>query len=777
MQAPFVSRIVAVSLALFVSPLSAQVVTTGWTAYPSFNSVTAVAAGPDAIWAGASGGVFSYTPASGEITRYTVVEGLNGATLTALGVDPEDGVVWAGFDDGVLNRIDPESGAITSVLDIARADQYASRGVRRFRFAGDSLLVATDFGLVVYDVERSQTRDTYARFADLPAATPVNDALVAPLDDGRPGLWIATEDGLVSAPRDEGNLQVASTWTQDAAFEGSAFSLGLFQGAIYVGGGPDNARDLYRRRDSRTYDRQLFINNPILEIVTSEDRLVGVDPFFIWGLYAEGGRVRMIPEPRTTQVNALALSVDGNVWVGDAQIGLYPVGLPAPGGADQVTFMPDPVRPEGPVTSEFADLVVGPDQTVWIASRQLDGSSAVSRFAEGAWSSFTRTDVPVFANGPRSASAGPDGSFYFGSSGEGLIVFRPDGSIEAYEQDNSTLAPTPGSTTFVVVPDVGFEGDRRWVVNEASPLPLHLFAADGTWAGLPYPPGIPSSNDAQRIAIDDFGQKWLTLRRVGLAVWDTGSDPADPSDDRAVRIAGAGSNGQGLPDSDVRDIVSDLDGGLWIGTARGIAYVFSPGSALDGNAAISWPIIAGTETQGADYLLRDVQVNDLEIDPAGRLWVATTTGAYLVSRSRDGLELAFDTGTSPLPSDDVLAVSVDRVSGMVYFATRQGLVAYQGDATTPQSEATELAVSPSPFRPGGGDASVLVSGLNARESAVRILTVAGDVVFSGDISGGSFRWDGVDGRTRQLVASGVYLVVASGTNGEGQVAGKIAVVR
>ncbi|GAB5534710.1 MAG: two-component regulator propeller domain-containing protein [Rubricoccaceae bacterium] len=778
MQASFVLRIVVALFVLLASPLAAQVETTGWTAFPSFNSVTSVAAGSDAIWAGASGGVFSYAPESGEITRYTVVDGLNGATLTALAVDPEDGTTWAGFDDGVLNKIDPEARTITSVLDISRADQYASRGVRRLRFAGDSLLVATDFGLVVYDVERDETRDTYARFAAFSAATPVNDALVAPLADGRPGLWVATEEGLVSAPRNEGNLQVASTWGHEVAFEGSALSLGFFQGSVYVGGGPSSARDLYQRNASGGYERRLFINNPISEIVTSADRMVFVDPSSVWAIYGEGGRVRLrTPNPVASRMEALALSGDGRVWLGDAVAGLFAVPIPAPGGPDTETFTPEPVRPEGPLTSEFAELAVGPDQAVWIASRQLDGSAAVSKFADGAWTAFSRADVPALSNGPRSASAGPDGSFYFGSSGEGLIVFGADGEIDAYESGNSTLTSPSGAPGFVVVSDVGFEGDRRWVVNEAAPLPLHLFAADGTWTGLPYPPGVPSSNDAQRIAVDDFGQKWLTLRRVGLAVWDTGADPADPSDDRAVRIAGSGSNGQGLPDNDVRDVVADLDGGLWVGTARGIAYVFSPGSALEGNAAISWPIIAGTETQGADYLLRDVQVNDLEIDPAGRLWVATTTGAYLVSRSRDGLELAFDTNTSPLPSDDVQSVSVDRVSGTVYFATRQGLVAYQGDATTPQADATELAVTPSPFRPDQGDASVLVSGLNARESAVRILTVSGDVVFSQDVSGGAFRWDGIDERTRQPVASGVYLVVAAGTDGEGSVVGKIAVVR
>ena len=780
MQASLVVRVAALSVLTLAAPSStavAQPSAANWTAFPSYNSVQAVAAGPEAIWAGVSGGVFRYDIASGEITRYTVVDGLNGSTLTALAVDPERGTVWAGYTDGVLNRIDEASGEVSSVFDLSRADQYASRGVRRIRVAGDSLLIATDFGLVIYDVERGETRDTYARFAGLTAATPVNDAAVAPLSDGRAGLWVATDEGLVFAPRDAENLQVAAAWQRDDAFEGRAISLGVWQGRLYVGGGPPTALDLYRRNADGSYGRQLFISNPILDIAVAGEDLVSVDPGFVWVLFAEGGVGRVVARPAAALLTSVAGGADGRAWVGDAEAGLFPVELPDRDGDRDVTIVPSFVRPQGPASNDFADLAVGSDETLWTAGLRQDGSAVVSRLSGGAWTRFASDDVAALRNGPRSASAGPDGTFYLGSSGEGLVVFSPDGEITSYERDNSTLVGPAVAPDFVVVTDVGFEGDRRWVLNLGSPRPLHLFEADGTWTGLPYPTGIPTSSEAQQIAIDGFGQKWLSLPRVGLVVWDTGDDPASPSDDRAVRITGVGSRGRGLPDTDVRDIVADLDGGLWIGTARGIAYVFSPSTAIGGDPAISWPVIAGTTTEDADYLLRDQEVRDLEVDLAGRLWVATTTGAYLVNRARDGVELAFDATNSPLPSDEVLAVSVDPESGFVYFATRQGLVAYRGDATAPRPQSTSLTASPSPFRPSGGDASVLVQGLPARESAVRIVTVAGDVVYRATVSGGAFRWDGRDERTRQLVASGVYLVLGAGTDGEGGVVGKIAVVR
>ena len=56
-----------------------------------------------------------------------------------------------------------------------------------------------------------------------------------------------------------------------------------------------------------------------------------------------------------------------------------------------------------------------------------------------------------------------------------------------------------------------------------------------------------------------------------------------------------------------------------------------------------------------------------------------------------------------------------------------------------------------------------VSGLATARSTVRVLTLAGEVVHQAEATGGSFTWDGRDDRTRDLVASGVYLVAAVGT--------------
>jgi len=174
-------------------------------------------------------------------------------------------------------------------------------------------------------------------------------------------------------------------------------------------------------------------------------------------------------------------------------------------------------------------------------------------------------------------------------------------------------------------------------------------------------------------------------------------------------------------------------------------------------------------------LLLDVEVLDLEVDPAGQVWVATTSGAYLLNAAGDGLVRTVTADTSPLPSDLISRIAVDPTTGRVFFVTDGGLFSAPGDATRPTAGADGLTASPSPFRPAQDASGVVVRGLSASVSDVRVVTVAGDVVFAAEIRGGSFRWDGRD-RSGRPVPSGVYLVSAAGSDGSRRV-GKVAVIR
>ena len=767
MRTPLAYALVAIVLALAARPAPAQ---DDWRAYPAFNEVTAVAAAPDGVWAGTSAGLFFYGVPDGEVVTYTSVDELRGGPLGALAFDEGRGALWVGYEDGLLERLDPETGAVASFFDLTRADQYASRGVREIDVAGDVLYLSTDFGVVVFDPDAGRVRATYDRIGALSAGTPVNDVVEAPLPDGGPGLWVATGGGVFYATRGAANLQTPGAWTRADGVEGEALSLALFDGALYAGAGPDDARDLYRAVSSGPWRRTLFGNNPVRDLVPDGDRLLAVTPADVYVVRPGRPSFRYRADG-VRSLRAAAVGPGGGVWAGDAAVGLLQVPVTdAPG--DVLDYEPRRVLPAGPFTNNIAGIDVGAGGALWAATRQLQaaGTAAVSRLDDDGWTTFlTRDpDINIARAEFRIGVVGPDGTFYAGSEGDGLTVFGEDGSLTTYRSDNSSLLGTPGAPRNVIVPDVGFEGDRRWVLNRVSAQPLHLFAADGSWAGLPYPAGIPSSASAVRVAVDRNGYKWLALEESGLAVWDTGVDPASPTDDRAERYTLADI---GL-DPTVNDVVVDGRDRVWVGTSRGLATVFAPGAAFTGDPGISIPVIS--DAQGTDFLLRDVAVNDLEVDPAGRVWIATTTGAFLVNAAGNDLVREVTTESSPLPSDDVLSIAVDPTDGRVFMTTSEGLFSVDGDATRPNRNSDGLTMSVNPFRPAqtGG---VLVTGLAGASSEVRVMTAAGDVVWAGEVLGGAFRWDGRDQRTGRPVPSGVYVVAAAAEDG-GTVYGKVAVV-
>ena len=769
MRSPLAYALVALVLA---APAVAQ---DDWRAYPAYNEVVAVASSDDGVWAGTSAGLFFYGVPDGEVVTYTPVGALRGGPLGALAVDAVRDVVWIGYEDGLLERLDPDTGEVEPFYDLTRADQYASRGIRDIGVAGAVLYLATDFGVVVFDAERGAVRSTYARIGTLQAGAPVNDVVEAPRPDGGPGLWVATEGGVFYADRTGANLQAPGSWTRSGGLDGEALSLALLEGVLYAGGGPDGARDLYRARAGGGWERVLFIDGPVPDLVVDGGRLYAVNRFALYVVRAGRPALRYA-SPGVQSLRAVTVGPGGAVWAGDAAVGLFrlPSSDDADGADGTVTYEPDRVLPPGPFTNSIVDIDVGPGGVLWAVTRPLGAAqtAAVARLEDGAWTNIlTRDpDLDISRQEFRAAAVGPDGRFYAGAEGGGLTVFDGDGTPTTYDETNSSLQGAPGAATYVVVPDVAFEdvGDRRWVLNQFSSRPLHLFAADGTWTGLPFPAPIPPTARPVRIAVDGFGQKWIALAESGLGVVDTGDDPANAGDDRAARY----TRQDGLPDATVTDVAVDGQGRVWVGTERGVATVFAPGAAIGGDPGISVPVIS----DGADFFFRDVRVNDLEVDPAGRVWIATTSGAFLVNEAGNDVVREVRSGTSPLPSDDVLAMAVDPSSGRVFLTTSEGLFSFAGDATAPDLSSEGLRTSPNPFRPGASADGVLVTGLAAERSDVRVMTAAGDVVWAGEVAGGAFRWDGRDQRTGRPVPSGVYLVAAAGEGGR-TVFGKVAVVR
>ena len=199
--------------------------------------------------------------------------------------------------------------------------------------------------------------------------------------------------------------------------------------------------------------------------------------------------------------------------------------------------------------------------------------------------------------------------------------------------------------------------------------------------------------------------------------------------------------------ADERGSYSTFEGSLW---SRGILPLDSQQILIeqDGNVQI---------------LLETEAVSAIAVDGANRKWLGTqSSGAYLVSPDGTEQVLHFTMENSPLPSNNVLSIAIDGVTGEVYMGTDQGIISYRGDAIEGAKDSDCASVFPNPVRETY-TGPVAITGLVA-DSDVRITDIAGNLVYRARSLGGQAIWPATN-MSGERVSTGVYLIFASDDTG------------
>ena len=754
-----------------------------WTAHTSAREVTDLSSGQEMIWVASTGGVFGYDPDSGEIDRYTAAEGLYDVNAQAIAWDAKRQLVWIGYADGVFDRLDiASSGEVKTFFDIYRNDRFPSKMINAMEVSGDSLLIATGFGLVVFDPLRNEVRDTYSRLGDITAATAVNDIVVTTVPGGETGLWVATDAGIAYAPLSGKSLQDPSSWISESKVIPSPKVAGIVHhhGRLYVG----TEFGLGRRMPDGTFERVTSSTRPILDLGILDDQVLAVTQFRLRA-YDERGTESILVSGYE-DLRALATNGSGNVWLGDGSNGLNHYTKAA--GSTSLNLASKDLYPEGPFDSPFADLVTGSDGSLWAAAQLGIPMSGFYRMSpDGEWTNFTGRffDELKGTGSYWRVHVDGQGTAWAGSRGAGLAQVSPEDEITVYDQSNSTLLPAAGTQDYIIVGGVGSEEDGTlWVTNTTSPYPLHVRTPSGNWSRLlpPLCSGASQTNALGEIFVDSNGIKWIILLdrgnlavTRGLLILDTNDTPEEASDDKCTYYSTAGSNGSGLPGKQIHSLSEDLSGRIWVGTSGGPAYFQgSAFAANDPSIEALWPV--WKDRTSGTYVLRGLRVDDIVVDPSNRLWMATPDGVYMLSES-DGYTLVahYRADNSPLFSDEVTTLAIEASSGRVFLGTDKGLISLLSDAIKPAERTRDLFVYPNPVKVASGEEpQIYIEGLVA-ETEISIMAVHGELVRRMETRGGRGRWDGRDQEGR-LVPSGMYLIVALGKNGEGVAYGKVAII-
>jgi ligand-binding sensor domain-containing protein len=258
---------------------------------------------------------------------------------------------------------------------------------------------------------------------------------------------------------------------------------------------------------------------------------------------------------------------------------------------------------------------------------------------------------------------------------------------------------------------------------------------------------------------DELALTELKISREGYVFFGTdknGMVGYNPNTGTYNRVSEQIGNGN-LPSPSVRALEFDDQNRLWIGTLKGLRVLFNvAGFFNEGADTETRPIIIEENGVGQE-LLAQLTVTDIEVDGANNKWISTaSSGVFYFSSNGQETLLRFTKDNSPLPSNNVQDITIDELSGRVYFATVNGLVAFDGSSTAPRDDLENVYAFPNPVRPGFSG-NVTIDGLTDNAN-VKITDIEGNLVFETTSQGGSVLWD-TTAFGKYKVASGVYMIL------------------
>lgn len=738
-------KIIPFLLLLFSLQFSAQIISSSrWSDLFSYNNVLAIREDNGKLIAATENGIFFYTPATGEITKLSKANGLHEVKISAFDYNPETKIGLVGYKNGAMDIITPEG--ITYVVDIPIAAGYnGEKRINHISITGNLAVISVNYGVSIFRLDKKEFGDS-AFFINNGVYEAAKEAVIK--DNS---VYVATATGLKSHEMNV-TFPIFSSWNTVNAGNFSQISVGSTiaysnLNTVYSGNGT-------------TFTALPKGFNSIRDITVTPQNIIVADALEISIFTSTGAFVKSFDFGE--QLNTGFVS-NSKIFAGTKTSGIK-------------NEAGDFLKPDGPYsnTSYKIDLL---GNQVLISSGGRDAY-----------------DTPVFNN---------FGYYHF----NGINWVYPNffktfpGPLNVMD---AVMNPAKPSEIFFVnwTPIDGQKGIYRMENDEYK----NIYASTGNWlnrvAGLTFDENnqlfvssaansdkigfyyyIPASDSFNLVNVINSGstQKPFTKNGIlyipapffgggGLLIYDYKNTPTQLGDDRFKMIR----KNNNLPADGVVSAAIDKNDDVWIGTRIGLRILQNPSAAIDEDNPRTEPIIIEENGVGEE-LFRDSPILQIEVDGGNQKWVSVDEGGVFYLSS-DGQKTFnhFTKRNSPLPTNSVTDIKVDKQTGKVYFVTLDGVMVYQGDVLNVNENFGEVLVYPNPVVYANYKGNVRIRGL-AEKTNIRITDAAGNLVHQAVAKGGYYEWN-LNNQRGVRVASGIYFVLMTNSDGTDTATAKIAVV-
>jgi len=707
------------------------------------------------IFCSAENGLFSYNPATQEIQKISKANELNDVGVSAFNYNPYNQILFIGYERGEMDILAPEGNH--NFLEIPLHQSYTgSKQVNHIVTYQNTAIISGEFGLASFSLEDFEFMET-SYFVQGGVYFGVKESAIL---NGI--IYAASDRGIFYHPLDEFIANFV-TWEQPGGVPISAFqNIVEFQDNLVA----STDGSVYRF-DGNNWTfmgvfpglKDLAVNENVLSI-TQTNQVSNYDENF-----SLLETVSFADELNT------GLKIGTTTYGGSVLKGLLQ-------GMNEI-------HPDGPYNNKSYSIAATGNQ-LWIAPGgtnafntpqnntdgfyHFNGSKWIHHEREEMMNAMDVVDIEVNPTDTTEifVSTWNENASWNGQTVQtGLMRFKNGIFQENYNSENSSLE------NYLRIAGSAFDEEGNLWVGQSYVQPggKTLMAKrdpSNNWTSVVVVAGgSQNTQDASArkpVVYNGYGFLPLPRQDQGLKITNM---------QEVYTISSAPTLGN-LPSSRIISVAVDESGVLWIGTNQGLRILYNPIEAVQSGSFEADPIII--EQNGIpEAVLTDVQINDIEVDGANRKWVATeSSGAFYFSEDGTETIFTFTSANSPLPSNKVNDIEVDSSNGVVYFATDKGVVSYRSDAVDVGESFGDVYSYPNPVRPGFTGV-VTIKGL-PNEADVRIVDVAGNLIFQTKAAGGIAQWDTKNMKGKP-VASGIYLVLMTNREASENKQTKIAIVR
>lgn len=710
------------------------------------------------IYGGSPETLLRYRLEDNELRLLSKIDGLSDFGISKINHHPSLDLTLIAYENGNIDLIKNDE-TVINISDIKRTNNIAgSKKINHIFFHESIAYLSTDFGLVLVDLKKYEIKESVININSTGSQLSVNSTAIL-----KDSVYILTNEGILVSNINS-NLLDYNSWSVFEETSGIPqdylVGLAVFQDKLYAAvtgfyssGSPEvflnTAKEGLYQLESGVWDKVMSFGDIVNFIIGGEDYISASSRGKVFNFDGFTTDTLFVPGV----VYETTEIIDNVQWMASHE-GLIQYNLP-----ENFSFLslstrkfPNPFNLVNTNKTIFC-LYGGynPNTTNFFKAEGMDVYSG------GVWKNFSliNNNFPgVYDLVDITYSSSRD-AYFIASYLNGLVEFKNEVVINTYNGQNSPLVGQGDDLDLIRVTEV--EEDQNgnvWVAkaSESQLFPcLFRLSPAGDWTSYKLSFGSDSPVYLYNLAVDLKGNLWFTTRsNKGLYVFEPGINGG------ILRQLTADANSGSLPNINVNAVEVDLNGDLWIGTNDGVAIFRNDSDPFTENAFIPY-------FDGFPLLMGKV-VSDIEVDGANRKWIATNDGLWLLNEDATEVIDYFTDKNSPLPTNKIRQVEVDGANGEVFILTDSGLLSYRGTATeAEEANFSEIKVFPNPVR-SDFSGTIGISGL-ARNVPVKITDVYGNLVFETFANGGTAVWDGRNYNGKK-VETGVYLVFSSTADGE-----------